>query len=1031
MLDELAPVREARNRALPGDSDYGQPGPKKKKETKHAGKGPGGGRFISDGASGEDVRAVERGLGLQVTGTYTSGVIASVMAFQRKHGLKVDGVVGRQTAAALSGDKDAAKVAPGELTRRDRKRLRQRHQPKGGRLKSRSKSGTGARGGFLVEMEVDAPGAAAEAADLELGSFWLDSLEEADLDASWDEALHPRDYRGRFRKKLGKLTPRGQRGPTGLRLPDGTRVSKDPDGTYRVVRSGRIHSGFATRDAAVQDALDRSARGTTPESLGGATRYSDFNDFLSRSGSAQAAWAETDTLENLRGRLSRAQAEVQSAQTDTSTYGSRRRVAAAAAVRHLEHRIRQAEARGGSEAPPEPGIRWPKLSDDRLAVHVRRGTPGAAAEQRRRAAVGGGQASGLTATQVQGMSASDIRQRIVTLNGSLTSPPSHWTPADIETARRNRQLLRDEQVRRAGGGGGATPPAAEGFPSEMSVPATIFGQTVTLHLRAIPNPGAAPEVYETRDPIGIFQTRTGTNDYERKLRFQRVTDQTGHLPSRTPQIEVNGVRYALRRDDVARNRPATFRRVSTSANPERASREEMTRNFRENPIRLGAATPDAVSPRVAAPAAVQAQRSLLPGMDTLAQGNAYRIATRILATDTADFGQTIGTPLEAVGRSVVNGREYLYVRGRDGRSWSIDTERVSRGNFSAAAVQVRTQGGDLHTAPGMARYLHGVLGGTPPSQSATSRIPSTDQNRHPPAPAGSVAAHGASRSGPSPAIPSPAAQTAPGTAPQLVGAPDLAGPRPSLSAASGGVTPARAAIVNGIVAKLHGFSHEGLTTKISSVSSGGFSGVVLNRDGRQIGAFSRDLHFGSSDNPTFVYHSIFQIAGDARATGYGSKLIDRMFESYKEAGFKKVKVSAGLSSGGYQWAKMGFELTDSPDAAARTRALKEFFTYNISSGKKRQLTEENEWQTGGFNRTLENGETEAVPSQLHRGVRVPQALLDELERQIEEGVITSMSQLAAWGRRTQWTETREGKEHKMWLGKFLLLGTGWSGIKKL
>jgi hypothetical protein len=125
-----------------------------------------------------------------------------------------------------------------------------------------------------------------------------------------------------------------------------------------------------------------------------------------------------------------------------------------------------------------------------------------------------------------------------------------------------------------------------------------------------------------------------------------------------------------------------------------------------------------------------------------------------------------------------------------------------------------------------------------------------------------------------------------------------------------------------------------------------------------------------------------------------------MFDSYKAQGFKRVKVSAGLDVGGYQWAKMGFEHTGGPAAVkSHARAYMSNVRRAVSEG------------------------------------RIPQALADEFERQVDEGMITSMSQIAAWGRRTTWEITvgtgDQAVTHKMWLGKVLLLGSGWSGVKKL
>lgn len=160
----LAPLAEGlpvlrSNKARPGDKDYGQSAnPSAFDEKKHPRGGKGkkeGGKFVRKGTTGTDVAHVQRAVGAPTSegggattdapGAFGFSTFAAVKAFQQKHGLEVDGVVGRQTAAAIAGRKDAKNVAPGALDAGDRKRLRGR--PPGRRARRRERR---AAGGVLV-----------------------------------------------------------------------------------------------------------------------------------------------------------------------------------------------------------------------------------------------------------------------------------------------------------------------------------------------------------------------------------------------------------------------------------------------------------------------------------------------------------------------------------------------------------------------------------------------------------------------------------------------------------------------------------------------------------------------------------------------------------------------------------------------------------------------------------------------------------------------------------------------------------------
>lgn len=82
---------------------------------------------FKQGASGAEVNGIQKRLNAKVDGQFGSLTRAAVIAFQRSHGLQVDGVVGKQTVAAMRGNRKASSVKAGAMSAADRSWLASIH----------------------------------------------------------------------------------------------------------------------------------------------------------------------------------------------------------------------------------------------------------------------------------------------------------------------------------------------------------------------------------------------------------------------------------------------------------------------------------------------------------------------------------------------------------------------------------------------------------------------------------------------------------------------------------------------------------------------------------------------------------------------------------------------------------------------------------------------------------------------------------------------------------------------------------------
>ena len=83
------------------------------------------------------------------------------------------------------------------------------------------------------------------------------------------------------------------------------------------------------------------------------------------------------------------------------------------------------------------------------------------------------------------------------------------------------------------------------------------------------------------------------------------------------------------------------------------------------------------------------------------------------------------------------------------------------------------------------------------------------------------------------------------------------------------------------------------------------SGTILGEDdlrGIQVASYSRDINLAKKE----AYSALFEVSDVAQKRGIAKRLLAGNVEFYEKMGIDKVKVTAGLTVGGYAWAKYGY-----------------------------------------------------------------------------------------------------------------------------
>lgn len=92
----------------------------------------------------------------------------------------------------------------------------------------------------------------------------------------------------------------------------------------------------------------------------------------------------------------------------------------------------------------------------------------------------------------------------------------------------------------------------------------------------------------------------------------------------------------------------------------------------------------------------------------------------------------------------------------------------------------------------------------------------------------------------------------------------------------------------------------------TSDSYGLYFSAKLRKGKNQVGSISRKFYDKKGSTPAYVYHDYFELDSKFQGQGIAKSIFRKAIPEYAKMGYKEVHVGAGLSEGGYAWAKYGF-----------------------------------------------------------------------------------------------------------------------------
>jgi predicted ABC-type ATPase len=186
-------------------------------------------------------------------------------------------------------------------------------------------------------------------------------------------------------------------------------------------------------------------------------------------------------------------------------------------------------------------------------------------------------------------------------------------------------------------------------------------------------------------------------------------------------------------------------------------------------------------------------------------------------------------------------------------------------------------------------------------------------------------------------------------------------------------------------------------------------GKIYDKDLQEIGQFERELDYDGIN--LSVKHEFFGMERDQRNTGIGSAFNRESLKQYREIGVDHIDVEAGMSVGGYAWAREGFRLEPRKDYWSEKDLSRHDQLVDLVDYGERQLNDLYTYKE--ISKTIYND----AKSQLVSLVKASVA-----------GEDVQPIHIASIGEETARFQKSGGHaRYETWPGKEMLLGSTWNG----
>ena len=208
-------------------------------------------------------------------------------------------------------------------------------------------------------------------------------------------------------------------------------------------------------------------------------------------------------------------------------------------------------------------------------------------------------------------------------------------------------------------------------------------------------------------------------------------------------------------------------------------------------------------------------------------------------------------------------------------------------------------------------------------------------------------------------------------------------------------------------------STKNVSVKVNEEHDIEIKGLIYTDTGEEVGQFMRTIR---ATEPPEAHHDWLNIDGEFQGQGFAQAFNAHLYDQYRTWGIEEVHLAANIDVGGYAWARAGYDWASRNSRSNPYARLREFVDPPALSEIDDDLPEP--WSP------ISLIPVERLEEQREAARRMIERFGSTVWGAEDYPTPFELAQLGRWDGAT-------GEEGDWWIGKAVMMGSSWSGVKRL